>query len=102
MKLYCPAILIVAILLSAKNNKVLAQDSTDIVSRITGFPSRFISKINKKTMSLDARLTRQTEKYLNKLSRSENKLKKKLSRVDSVASRDLFSFDATAKYRLLL
>jgi hypothetical protein len=66
-----------------------AQDSSNY-SKLLSFPDKFFSILNKKAASLDARLDRQTEKYLSKLQKQESKLKRKMMRKDSTLSHQLF------------
>jgi hypothetical protein len=67
-----------------------SQDNPDLVDKITNFPSTFFSKVNKKTASLEERLTQQTQKYLQRLAKREKKLKRKLSKIDSTEAQRLF------------
>jgi len=68
-----------------------SQDKPDVVDKIAGFPSSFFNKINKQSGSLEDRLTRQTEKYLQRLGKREKKLQRKLSKIDSNAAKQLFA-----------
>jgi hypothetical protein len=63
----------------------LSQDRSSSIDKITGFPQNFFSTVNKKAQSLESRLDRQTEKYLQRLLKKEKKLQKKLLRTDSTA-----------------
>ena len=67
-----------------------AQEIDSLVEKITGFPNRFFSRMKNKTTGLDARLTKQTEKYLTRLAKKEKKLQKKLYAKDSSAAKSLF------------
>jgi hypothetical protein len=58
---------------------------------IAQFPNRLFAKINSRTESLDAALTRQTERYLNRLAKKERKLQEKLYKLDSNAAKNLFN-----------
>ena len=71
-----------------------AQEQPDKVTGILNFPSRFFSRIQNKTASLDEQLTRQTEKYLQKMARREQRLQKKLSRVNPTGAKSLFAGSA--------
>ncbi|HVW63111.1 MAG TPA: hypothetical protein VHC48_23835, partial [Puia sp.] len=68
-----------------------AQDQPDKVTAIINFPSKFFSRIQSKTASLNDQLTRQTEKYLQKMARREERLRKKLYKVDPNAAKSLFA-----------
>src|SRR5438876_4354824 len=81
-------ILIISILLF---HHTRAQDSLSRVDKLINFPSSFFSKINKKTATLEDRLTKQTEKYLQRLAKHEKKLQRKLSKIDSTAAKQLFA-----------
>jgi hypothetical protein len=67
-----------------------AQETDSLVEKITEFPNRFFSRIKNKTTGLDARLTKQTEKYLARLAKKEKILQKKLYAKDSLAAKSLF------------
>src|SRR3990170_8284755 len=41
------------------------------IDRVINFPDRFITRIRKKSSTMEDRLTKQTEKYLNRLTRRE-------------------------------
>src|SRR5665213_2424823 len=66
-------------------------EQSSSVDQVLNFPSRFFSKIQNKTASLDQQVTRQTEKYLQNMAKQEEKLRKKLNKVDPAAARRLFS-----------
>src|SRR6266700_6506351 len=70
-----------------------AQDTQPPLNKIINFPTRFIDRINHKAATLEARLNRQTEKYLERLQKKEAKLKRKLSRIDSTAANNVFNAD---------
>jgi hypothetical protein len=67
-----------------------AQEPSATIDKIANFPTRFFDKVNNKTAGLEARLERQTIKYLQRLSKKEQKLKRKLARRDSAAAANLF------------
>ena len=69
-------------------------DPSSTTDKILDLPSKFLSRIQGKTASLDQQLTQQTEKYLRKMQRREEKLKKKLYKVDSAAAKRLFANSA--------
>jgi len=71
-----------------------AQDQPDKATAAINFPSRFFSRLQHKTASLDEQLTRQTEKYLQKMARREERLREKLYKVDSMAAKSLFAGSA--------
>jgi uncharacterized membrane-anchored protein YhcB (DUF1043 family) len=71
-----------------------AQDQPDKSTGVLNLPSRFFSRIQSKTTSLNEQLTRQTEKYLQKMAKREARLQKKLYRVDSAAAASLFAGSA--------
>jgi hypothetical protein len=58
---------------------------------VLNFPSSFFSRINHRAASLEDRLTKQTERYLQRLAKRERKLKRKLSKIDSTAAQKLFA-----------
>ncbi len=61
------------------------------LDRLSSFPNRFFSRIQKKSADLNASLDRQTEKYLEKLARKEKKIQQKLYKTDSNAAKQLFA-----------
>jgi hypothetical protein len=65
---------LIPLVLASLCNKVLSQDNHPIVDKFSNFPSTFFSTVNQKTATLEARLTKQTEKYLQRLAKREKKL----------------------------
>jgi len=84
----------ILLLLYCLSYSCYAQDQPDKASGILNFPSRFFSRIQDKTASLDEQLTRQTEKYLQRMARREQRLYKKLYKVDSPAAKSMFAGSA--------
>jgi hypothetical protein len=78
----------------------LSQNQGAGLDKVLDFPSSFFNKVNQKTTKLEARLTKQTEQYLQRLARREQKLQHKLSKVDSTASQQLFT-GSQEQYRQL-
>jgi hypothetical protein len=76
------------------------QDSA--LNKITQFPNKFFSKINRITASLNSNLTNQSEKYLQKLIKREKKLQAKLNKQDTTSSKYLFANDPQKRYQDLL
>lgn len=73
---------------------VYSQDTSNIqdrVDKVINIPTRFIGKIQHKTVHLDAQLTRQTEKYLQRLEKQEKNLIKKLAKIDHAKAQQLFA-----------
>src|ERR1700754_862773 len=64
----------------------LSQDSVSLLDKIAGFPGKFFRKVNEQSASLESKLDRQAEKYLERLLNKEKKLRKKLARKDSTAA----------------
>lgn len=77
----------------------LSQESPSAVDKISGFPDKFFAAVNKKASTLESKLDRQTEKYLQQLLKEEKKLRKKLKKGDSAAAGLLD--DAEEKYARL-
>jgi len=69
----------------------VAQDQPDKTEAILNFPSRFFTRIQQKTVSLNDQLTHQTEKYLQRMQRREQRLYRKLYKIDSSAAKNLFA-----------
>ena len=88
--LLCPLMICQLIACSYGQSTDQAADQA-VGDKITGFPSRFLDRIHRKTANLDKDLTRQTEKYLEKMQRREAKLQRKLSRLDPKAAQTLFN-----------
>jgi hypothetical protein len=78
-----------------------SQDNPDVVDKITNFPSSFFNKVNKKTASVEDKLTPQTEKYLERLAKRKKKLQRKRSKVNSNAAKQLFANSAQAQLNTL-
>ncbi|MDR3715832.1 MAG: hypothetical protein P4L51_23710 [Puia sp.] len=68
---------------------VYAQDQADPTAKVVNFPSKFFTRIQQKTSTLSAELTRQTEKYLTKLAKREDKLRRKIAKLDSASAANL-------------
>jgi hypothetical protein len=64
------------------------------VASALDLPAHFLSRMQSKVSSLDDKLTKQTEKYLERMARKEAKLQKKLSKVDSAGAKSLFGGSA--------
>jgi len=78
----------------------VAQDQPDKTEAILNFPSRFFTRIQQKTFSINDQLTHQTEKYLQRMQRREQRLYRKLYKIDSAAAKNLFA-DASQQYAAL-
>lgn len=63
---------------------------TSLTDKIAAFPSGFFRKVNDQAASLDQRLTRQTEKYMQRLAKKEAQLRRKMFRQDSVSAKRFF------------
>jgi hypothetical protein len=68
----------------------IAQEKEPVADKIINFPTSFLNKVHNKYANLEARLTKQTEKYLMRLAKREKRLKKKLAKVDSAAAEQTF------------
>ena len=67
-----------------------SQDSTSLYHKVLHFPDKLFKKIDDKAASIDERLTRQTEKYLQRMAKEEQKLRRKLMLKDTAAAKRLF------------
>lgn len=79
-----------------------SQNSDTVSGKLLNFPSSFINKVDQKTASLEARLTRQTSKYLQRLGKKETRIKRKLARIDSVAVKNCFANDPVQQYQAFI
>ncbi len=79
-----------------------AQDNSGAIDKITDFPNKLFSVIDKKTKKLDEELDRQTEKYVRKLEKQEKRLKARLYKADSSKAAQLFAGDPEAQYEKLI
>jgi len=77
------------LLLTSLSIVCCAQDQPD--QGALHISSRFFSKIQSKTSSLDDQLTRQTKKYVQRIQRREQRLYRKLYNVDSAGAKALFA-----------
>src|SRR5207245_1365285 len=64
--------------------------TTSFTDKIAAFPSGFFRKVNDQAASLDQRLTRQTEKYLQRLAKKEAQLRRKMFQQDSGTAKRFF------------
>ena len=90
----------VLLLLCLYGQILFSQDSIPLLERISGFPNKFFSHINKKASQLEDKLVASTEKALKRLSKQELRLKRKLSKKDSLAAEQIFG-NVQEKYSLL-
>jgi len=74
-----------------------AQDKESVVDKVINFPASFFNKVQNKYSSLEDRLTKQSEKYLERLKKKEKKMKRKLAKVDSAKAEQTFG-DIDAQY----
>jgi len=79
-----------------------AQDSTSTIDKISNFPNKLFSRINKKANRLNEDLTQQTQRYLEKLARQEARLQKQLQQQDSTKAAALFANNPQQHYLDLL
>lgn len=94
----CPKLLAIVLLCTAKLS--IAQDDSSRLDKLISFPDKVFGTLDKKTKSIEDRLSKQTDKYLSKLQRQENKLRRKLWRKDSSLAKQLFD-GADKKYKQL-
>ncbi|HEY1115882.1 MAG TPA: hypothetical protein VGE66_20105 [Chitinophagaceae bacterium] len=69
----------------------LGQYDSSLLERSLALPDKFFSSLDRKALSVEGKLTKQTDRYLSRLQRQEEKLKKKLWRKDSTLAKQLFS-----------
>ncbi len=100
MKLLCKVLPLLAIVMTLCVSNAAGQDSTGLYNKIVHFPDRFFKKVHDKSTDINAKLTRQSGKYLQQLSKTEQKLKKQLARKDSLAASRIFD-DAQKQYAAL-
>jgi hypothetical protein len=74
-----------------------AQEKESVVDKVINFPTSFFNKVNSKYASLEDKLNKQSEKYLQRLKKKEKKMKRKLARVDSAKAEQTFG-DVDAQY----
>jgi hypothetical protein len=68
-----------------------AQSIDSLAGKTVNFPSKLLGRIQSQTADLNARLTRQTQHYLQKMARREARLQQKLAGVDSSGAKTLFA-----------
>jgi len=74
------------ILVHLLSSPCFSQKTDSLLNNIEGLPGNYFSKVENKISSVDAKLTKQTEKYLLKLQRQEDKIKRRLTTIDSSVS----------------
>jgi hypothetical protein len=79
-----------------------AQSVDSAITKLTNFPSKFFSRINRETSSLNRQLTRQTERYLQRMARKEEKLRAELYKTDSAKAAVLYPQDPKQQYAALI
>jgi cell shape-determining protein MreC len=78
-----------------------AQQGETVVDKIINFPTSFFNKVKNKYSSLEDRLTKQTEKYLQRLAKKEKKMKRKLAKTDSAKAEQTFG-DIDGQYNKMI
>jgi hypothetical protein len=78
------------------------QTTDSLTGKLAGFPSRVFGKIQSRSTSLNAQLSRQTERYLKRMARSEEKLRARLYKQDSVKAAALYPQDPKQQYAVIL
>jgi hypothetical protein len=68
-----------------------AQSADSTVEKSLRLPSKWLDRVQQKTLSIDQQLTRRSSAYLTKLMKKEQRMKERLARVDSAGSKELFS-----------
>src|SRR5256885_455913 len=102
MKLYCHAIMIMA-LLGAIQISAAAQDSIPIAignAYISKIPSKYLDRVSKQTSSISNKIDKKSEKLLRRLQKREAKLARILAVVDSANTKTFFA-EAQQKYAAL-
>ena len=82
-------LVLLAITLSLLTKFSSAQDSSRF-DKLISLPDKFFGVLDKKTSSIEEKLAKQTDKYLDRLQRQEHKLKKKLWKKDSILAGQMF------------
>jgi molybdenum-dependent DNA-binding transcriptional regulator ModE len=77
------------------------QSLDSVTEKITNFPSKFFNRIQEKASDLNAKLTKQTQKYLDNLAKREERIKRKIAKLDSTGSSHLFDSTAQQQYTRL-
>ena len=73
---------------------------TSRLDKLISLPDKLFGALDKKTRSIEEKLIRQTDRYLDKLQRQEVKLKKKLWKKDSSRAKEIFG-DIEKRYAAL-
>ena len=79
-----------------------AQNVDSSIDKLTNFPSKLFSRINSQAVTLNQRLTRQTDRYLKKMARKEEKLRAELYKRDSAKAAALYPQDPKQQYATLI
>src|SRR5580704_13802006 len=79
-----------------------AQTVDSAVTKLANFPSKFFSRVNRETASLNRQLSRQTERYLQRMARKEEKVRAELYKTDSAKAVALYPQDPKQQYAALI
>ncbi|HET6256662.1 MAG TPA: hypothetical protein VFE32_21485 [Puia sp.] len=79
-----------------------AQSVDSAITKLTNFPAKFFSRVNRETSSFNRQLTRQTERYLQRMARKEEKLRSELYKTDSAKAKALYPQDPKQQYAALI
>lgn len=91
--------IILPVIFACFPNYLFSQKIDSTLIKASEFPEKFFTGVNTKITSIDNKLTRQTEKYLQKIQRQEGRVKRRFERIDSSANA-LFA-NANQKYNEL-
>src|ERR1700712_1581720 len=92
--------LLIVCLLSAPACLFAQAPDSSRLDKLLSFPDRMFASLGKKAEGAQARLDRQTDRYLSKMQRREEKLRRKLWKKDSATAKALFP-DVEAQYAKL-
>lgn len=92
--------LLIVCLLSAPACLFAQTPDSSRLDKLLSFPDRLFASLGKKAGSAQAKLDRQTDRYLSKMQRREEKLRRRLYRKDTAAAKALFP-DVEGQYAKL-
>ena len=86
--------IVISIIISSTG---FSQNTDSVISSISNLPLNYLSKVDDKILSIDKKLTKETERYLLKLEKQEAKIRRHIYKIDSSATRTFEN--ASHKYK---
>lgn len=91
---------ILCIVLSCLHTQAQEKEPLQVAKTVGSIDEKILSSLNKKYAATEARLTKQTSKWLRKMQRQEARLKKQLAKTDNAKAEQVFG-NVEERYKLM-